>query len=453
MDNFQLSEVFTPATPAKLTFVDRLKVNDRIVRALKMPGKQIVVYGYSGSGKTTLIENKLFQVYEKHIRTNCMKNMTFDQVVLDAFDQLGGFYCDKIVDGAKNKVDASLQAAYLGIKSSIAVSSEASSSQEQKRILPPQLTPQSLARFMGAAGYCWILEDFHKMSDEHKESLAQMMKVFMDISHEFNDLKIVAIGAVNTAREIVRADKEMKRRISEIHVDLMSDDEILSIIKKGETLLNVHFDNEIKKEIIHYSNGLASICHSLCYILCDLDGIYQTVLGEPHLISDVIPAIEEYLNEESDTMKCALDKALKIKHAEDVIRVISSNGQDGMTFDTVLEKLNRIAIKHRDAKLQSILTELCGEESGSIIKFDNDSGRYSFSDPFLQSFARAFFEEKDNREGAGALTERELHALLNKAFAAIVANNKSLSAQFSGDLIGNKHDENKLKTHTEIESR
>ena len=81
MNKNSLNEVFTPSRPARLTYVDRSKVNDRIVRALRTPGMQVVVYGHSGSGKTTLLENVLFKVYERHIKTNCMKGMTYDQII------------------------------------------------------------------------------------------------------------------------------------------------------------------------------------------------------------------------------------------------------------------------------------------------------------------------------------------------------------------------------------
>ena len=52
----QLEDVFTPTSPAIITYVDRLKddVNDRLVRALKLPGNQVVIYGHSGTGKSTL---------------------------------------------------------------------------------------------------------------------------------------------------------------------------------------------------------------------------------------------------------------------------------------------------------------------------------------------------------------------------------------------------------------
>ena len=75
-------KVFTPTTPARLTFVEREKVNSKLVNALRTPGKQVVVYGHSGSGKTTLLVNKLHQLYENHLTSRCMKSVTFDMLVL-----------------------------------------------------------------------------------------------------------------------------------------------------------------------------------------------------------------------------------------------------------------------------------------------------------------------------------------------------------------------------------
>jgi ABC-type lipoprotein export system ATPase subunit len=73
MEKYPVHDVFTPTTPARLTFVERETINARLVNALRTPGKQIVVYGYSGSGKTTLLVNKLHQLYDKHITSRCME--------------------------------------------------------------------------------------------------------------------------------------------------------------------------------------------------------------------------------------------------------------------------------------------------------------------------------------------------------------------------------------------
>ena len=258
----QLIDVFTPTSPATVTFVERVKesINDRLVSALDLPGNQVVIYGHSGSGKSTLLENVLFRTYEKQVNTNCMRGMTFEEVILDAFDQLQEFYVNEITNNKKVKVDAKAKANYLAIKAQIGMAYENANGQKQVRLLPPQLTPQSLGRLLGQSGYCWVLEDFHKIEGEEKEKLAQMMKVFVNLSIKYKDLKLIALGAVNTARQVVKSDKEMRRRISEIHVDLMAKNEIKDIVKKGCEALNVVISDDLQDDIANHSNGLASIC-------------------------------------------------------------------------------------------------------------------------------------------------------------------------------------------------
>lgn len=77
ISNHSVRDVFTPTKPARIAFVEREEVNDKLVNALRTPGKQLVVYGHSGTGKTTLLLNKLQQLYEHHITTRCMKGLKF----------------------------------------------------------------------------------------------------------------------------------------------------------------------------------------------------------------------------------------------------------------------------------------------------------------------------------------------------------------------------------------
>ena len=113
MQIYQVTDVFTPTKPARIAFIDRELINEKLVNALKMPGKQLIVYGHSGSGKTTLLANKLDQLYERHITTHCMKGMTFEQIILDAFDQLAPYYPSEVATAKKNTVAVDLTGTYL----------------------------------------------------------------------------------------------------------------------------------------------------------------------------------------------------------------------------------------------------------------------------------------------------------------------------------------------------
>jgi excinuclease UvrABC ATPase subunit len=116
--SFQLIDVFTPSTPARVTFVERTNsdLNDQLVRALQMPGNQVIIYGHTGSGKSTLLENVLYRTYEKQVNTNCMKGMMFEDVILDAFDQLGEFYVNEITNNKRTEVNAGAKSTYLTIQ-------------------------------------------------------------------------------------------------------------------------------------------------------------------------------------------------------------------------------------------------------------------------------------------------------------------------------------------------
>ena len=125
----------------------------------------------------------------------------------------------------KNKsISAKLETEYFRIKSAIEAVASSESQVSLSRLLPPQLTPQRFAEFCGAANCCWVLEDFHKVPHAEKAKVSQVMKVFMDTAADFKEGKVVAIGAVDSAREVIQYDPEMRNRVAEIAVPLMVTD-------------------------------------------------------------------------------------------------------------------------------------------------------------------------------------------------------------------------------------
>ena len=409
MIKYQVREVFTPTSVARLTFVERNDINEQLVDALITPGKQLVVYGDSGSGKTTLLINKLHQIYEHHITTHCMAGMNFDQILLECFSRLNPFYTDEIVERGRTGITGSLRADYLGIMGRIESTSSREAERRDKSLLPPQLTAQTLGIFLGKANCCWVLEDFHKIPEKEKTKLSNVMKIFMDMADEYQDLKIIAIGAVGTAREVVAFDLEMKNRVAEINVPLMTNQELLEILKKGENLLNIFVNHDIKLNIVNYSSGLASVCHQLGLNLCVAAGIYETleikkIIDKP-LIEEVL---SNYVKQESDTMKATFDKALKLKKKTkyDTCKLILeslalTNTDDGLTRTEILRFIKEKIPYYTSKKLTSYLKELQCEDRGVIIRHDPVSGKYSYSNPFQKVFARVLFLKKRSIEFSG----------------------------------------------------
>lgn len=423
-----VQDVFTPTKPARITFVEREVINDKLVGALSTPGKQLVVYGHSGSGKTTLLVNKLHQLYENHVTTRCISGLTFDQLLRDAFDQLNNFYDAEKVYSVKRDVSSSLEAEYLGIKMQMSGQTSGERQTKQQRVLPPQLTPQTLAKFLGVARCCWVLEDFHKIEPPEKRRLAQVMKVFTDMSDEYRYLKIIAIGAVGTARQVVEYDAEMRHRVAEIYVPLMTDAEVREIPEKGEALLNFSMRQEVKNGIVMYSNGLASVCHQLCLNICFAAGICETLPHHAEIETAVLEkALDRYLEDASDTLKSSFDKAFrrlrkgKFDNGRLILEALLRCGQEGATHAEVLAKVKEHAPGYPPGNLTSYLKQLQVDERGALLRYDAASGRYSFSDPIYRAFALTLFKQERQKGRVEikvpAINREEMARLLNELFA------------------------------------
>lgn len=398
-------KVFTPTTPATKTFVTRdIKINRHLRSGLKTPGKQIVLYGHSGCGKSTLIANELSKIYEYFVTTRCMDGMTFESIILDAFDQLSKFYPETVVKKKGFSISPEISLEYNQIRGSIKLF-EVSKHKEvtHKSFVPPQLTPQRLGKFFGESKCCWILEDFHKIRDKEKTRTSQIMKVFMDMAAEYPELKLIALGAVGTARQVIEYDREMNNRVSEILIPYMKDIEIESIIETGESLLNVKFKEKVKKQIIKYSCGLPSICHQICLNICFNRHVEKTQPKRVDFdIDDFDEAIENYLEDKSDTYKSEFDRAIKIPNhskqngPKELLKAALRVNKDEFSFDEIYSSIKSKGIDKKNA--ESITNDLCSVDRSEILVFDENSNKYRFNNLFLKSYAVYRLTEKDDDE-------------------------------------------------------
>jgi len=382
---FDIYDVFTPSSPAVLSFVERQSINEALVDSIRTPGKQIVIYGYSGSGKTTLIINKLDQTYENYIISRAMIGMTVEHLILDAFDQLDVFYTDeKQIELMKGKTKK-FGIEYSKIKASIETNKNMTSQEKGKKIVPPQLTAQNLFKFIGNSKCCWVIEDFHKIRDnEEKTKFSQIMKICMDMSHEYKKLKIICIGTMGTAREIIEYDQELKNRVAEICVPLMSDEEIKTIIKIGEKRLNIIFDPNVKEDIKKYSSGLASVCHQLALNSCIEIGLVETIQEKATITENEFKmALEKYVEHESDTTKSIFDKALRQERHQKyenfrliLYAIAKDRTGEGVTRAQILKEIKKYAPSYPQGNLTRYLGQLSSDKKGEIIRFNVGSGKF-----------------------------------------------------------------------------
>lgn len=401
---YDVYEIFTPSTPATYTFVDREDVNIELINAINTPGKQIIVYGFSGSGKTTLLHKKIAQKYAKIITSRCTDSTTFQNLLLDVFDQLNTYYLDTIQHKKSNKVSGGLEGeVFYGIKPKLSTDVSEEKTSGYIRSVPFQINERKLAEYLKKYNCCWIIEDFHKVNLEEKISLANSLKLFMDIK-----TKVVAIGAVGTARQVVEINKEMYNRVAEIAVPLMNETQLRGIIKLGEKYMNIEIDDNIKSSIVKFSNGLASVCHQLCLNLCLEKNIeypqkIKHKLGE----NEFNLAVSKYLKHNSDNLKSTHDKAIRVEDNDNnkypttiLISMLRLHEKDEITLSEIYEEFNELNEEKELDKstFKNYLEEFLIEKRGKILRYNENSNKYFFADSFFVAYCfclhRTFLEKK-----------------------------------------------------------
>lgn len=415
---YTIYEVFTPTTSAKVTFVERKSVNNKLVDALRQPGKQVVVYGHSGSGKTTLLNKKLEELYGDHVTSRCTKSSTFDDLMRHAFQRLQTTTTSEKVRTRAKRWNAAFS------NNGCTVGSEATDTAQEKEVaaVPFQVTPEVLAEELGKRKCCWVLEDFHKVSKEEKVKLAQCMKMFKDCADEYPEVKIVAIGAVNTAREVIECDIEMTNRIAEICIPLMNKDELRKLLSLGELALNIEMDNRVRESIVILSNGLGAACHGLALSILLENGIVATNLQKVFVNTDKLHSgIARFLEESSDTLKKRFDiafshiKGKKYDNGRLILEALCKFDQEGVVFAELLAKIREQEPTYPTGNLSTYARLLCHEDKGDLLRFDEASQKYSFQDPLCRVFANSMVElqKKEGLPGLHQLDEAAINRIID----------------------------------------
>ena len=100
-------------------------------------------------------------------------------------------------------------------------------------------------------------------------------------------------------------------------------------------------------------------------------------------------AIRRYVDEAADCIKSAFDKALK-----NTSKTQYANA--GLVLDAdICNRMRRAESNYPEANLKCLLPKLCTLDYGGVLRYDSDSGLYTFSDPIYRAYAPAHFQKQD----------------------------------------------------------
>jgi hypothetical protein len=198
----ELQEVFTISGIPTFTFV-KPEEYSRLVMALKTPGRGIVVEGPSGIGKTTAITKAMEEVgiTEKAVKLSARK------------------------------------------PEDVALIKEL-----------PKMQPLGIV----------LIDDFHKLEDNEKKQIADMMKVLADEGRA--DSKVVVIGINRAGEALIDFAEDLTNRLETIPFEANPDKRVTEVLRLGEDALNV--DLNIRAEIVEAANGSFYLAQMLAYHTC-----------------------------------------------------------------------------------------------------------------------------------------------------------------------------------------
>lgn len=198
----QLQEVFVLSGVPEHTFVQPVEY-PRLLVALRTAGRSIVVEGPSGIGKTTAV-------------MKAVSEAGLDEKVI----QLSGRKDDDV---------------------------------EFIKDLPNQLP-------LGTV----LIDDFHRLSDTSKRSIADLMKTLADESAAHS--KLVVLGITNAGHSLVAFGRDLANRIEVIPFEANPQFKIEQLLHQGEEALNV--DINILDDIAKAAQGSFYIAQMLAYHTC-----------------------------------------------------------------------------------------------------------------------------------------------------------------------------------------
>ncbi|BEV45065.1 TIR domain-containing protein [Afipia carboxidovorans] len=221
-----LEDVFKRSGLPTITFVEPAEY-DHLKVALRTPGRGVVVEGPSGIGKTTAV-----------------RKAATEMGLGDRAQMLSG----------RNPDDISLISEIPGIKDAGIV----------------------------------IIDDFHRLDDKIKHSIAEYLKVLAD--KEDTGSKIVLIGINKAGDSLVNFAADLNNRIDTIHFEVNDLNKVKELIAKGEDALNIKI--ECTDALAADASGSFHVAQILCHELCLHSGITERA-DAPTRIETSVEAVKE----------------------------------------------------------------------------------------------------------------------------------------------------------------
>jgi ATPase family associated with various cellular activities (AAA) len=235
-----------------------------------------------------------------------------------------------------------------------------------------------------------IVDDFHRLSAETKDAIAQFMKTLADEEHESS--KLVVIGINKAGDHLVTFGHDIGLRIDVFKMEANPDNKIEELINKGEAALNVKFYD--KDNFIDRSIGSFQIAQILSYTQCIKNQVSDTLIT-PRVLSTSVEVIVDDVIQDlrriffKPTISFARGSKLRREGRAPYLHILRWLAQ-ASDWSLDLRQEVRVRPEHRGSVGQVVekgyLATLLADKSdvlGEFFHFDEDTSVISAEDPRL----------------------------------------------------------------------
>ncbi|MCK9793304.1 ATP-binding protein [Isoptericola sp. 4D.3] len=411
-------QVFTPKTIVSREMFERRNEEDLdgnpglqdILRdALREQGGQVVIFGDTGVGKSSLMRYAAEDELMKTVVVECISSKSYVDLLEDALRKL--VEVKEIRRTSTRSASAQAEAGatlkmLVTIKGTLTGSRGKSSEYE---VVEKPLIDALVAAMQASDVRILVLDNFQNVKDDETRLLvAQTMELLSDRASATGDIKCVVIGIADDAPSLIAGSGSFRRRITEVGVPRMPDEEIREILTRGFRLLGVRADSSVLNDLVFYSDGFPFFAHLLGLQLSRWARTQpDAVLVDADIDRGLKRAIKAVDRSYAEKVDRAVERGGDIQPRKTILRILAnSDRRTWKSADVIAAWEGEIGPREAYQFLHVALAALMDEKHGAVLKRTGSRNRYTyqFADPHMRPYLRLTdFGEKieGSRSGGG----------------------------------------------------
>lgn len=162
-----------------------------------------------------------------------------------------------------------------------------------------ELSSKALFDLLRAQDITLVVDDFHYAAQDVQKALAEEFK-----EAARGGLRIAVISVPHRSDQPIRANRDLRGRLTTIDIPVWDSNELIEIPRKGFRQLNVTVDETSLHRLVKESLSSPQLMQTLCLRLCIIHG-YEEQLAIPIVKSLNVSELNDILKKAASTTNCA----------------------------------------------------------------------------------------------------------------------------------------------------